>query len=183
MWGRSERWLSFAGKTGSDSVDHIPPYDWPRSLSENQIYQIMGMLVLPHRSGIGPGPLPLSLGQQVALILSTMCGRKIFTEFHRERGEAVLDPDGFSVPGSLGCQKTKRTLHMNTGSPARQHAPSPPRPAPPLRRMAPTPFELVVVEPYRRLQSSQDQGDLGNTVRRCTATAHAAAPRGCRTFP
>ena len=64
------------------------------------------------------------------------------------------------------------------------HCPlSEPRPAPPLRRMAPTPFELVVAEPYRRLQSSQDQGDLGNTVRRCTATAHAAAPRGCRTFP
>ena len=26
MWGRGERWLSFAGKTGSDSVVHIPPY-------------------------------------------------------------------------------------------------------------------------------------------------------------
>ena len=26
MWGRGERRLSFAGKTGSDSVVHIPPY-------------------------------------------------------------------------------------------------------------------------------------------------------------
>jgi hypothetical protein len=26
MWGRGERRLSFAGKTGTDSVVHIPPY-------------------------------------------------------------------------------------------------------------------------------------------------------------
>jgi hypothetical protein len=61
--------------------------DWPRSLSENQIYQIMGMLVLPHRSGIGPGPLPLSLGQQVALILSTTCAVERFSPSFTESAE------------------------------------------------------------------------------------------------
>jgi hypothetical protein len=26
MWGSGERWLSFAGKTGTDSVVHTHPY-------------------------------------------------------------------------------------------------------------------------------------------------------------
>ena len=124
----------------------------------------------------------------MTLSLSTTCGRKIFTEFHRERTESA--EKRYWTRTDLASQEASRSRLSNQKmNPSHEHRFSArqdarlARPVPPLRRMAPTPFELVVVEPYRRLQSSQDQGDLGNTVRRCTATAHAAAPRGCRTFP